>query len=332
MQNDTPEFFLVINYVIRGMRAVSKLRATKTVQAEYPGLEIEPLLRNTNALMSKMYYVVDSFGLGTGNDHIGTCINYADLLPLRRQFIDELVASVLRFVYSIDQQRRILADLAQTRDEDSAHHHLLMRAQDKFRKDQLKGQFSELLIFNLLQHFFRAAPLLRKMRLTTSPTVERHGADAIHISKEDEKYILYIAECKTYNRKTNSFRDAFRDALKDVVVHYEQHLSELNLYIYEDFIPAELESLARDYREGRFTNVEVRLVCMVSYGSDVCNIGTCRAEVLDNIMNSIRLEINELPKTFLSSVPRALLPRMHYILFPIQEMDELLGIFKRRLG
>lgn len=295
-------------------------------------IDIESLLANTRSLAQKMHYIIDDFNLKPANSHIGTCINYSDLLPMSEDFVRELIATVLRFVYSLDEQKRIRGELSVDRDEDNAFQILVMKAQDKFRKNQIKGQFSELLIFNLLQHHFRAAPLLRKMRLTTNPNLERNGADAIHIAKENDKYILYIAECKTYNRQRYAFRDAFKDAIKDIVLHYHDHRNELYLYNYEDFIPDELRTLATDYQEGRIDNVEVRLVCMVSYNDQSCANGTCRSEILNEAINSIRNEIALLPNNFFADIPAILQPRLYYILFPIKEMDKILESFNRRLG
>jgi len=45
---------------------------------------------------------------------------------------------------------------------------LLDKTWNKFRGSSLQGQFSELPLCNLLQHYFRAAPLPRNMPITTS--------------------------------------------------------------------------------------------------------------------------------------------------------------------
>jgi hypothetical protein len=296
-------------------------------------IDIDSLLFETKAFMRKMHFVKEDFGLKPYKSHIGTCINYSDLVEMSDDFIKEMLASILRFVYSPEKQLQIKNELElEGRDKDSAFSMLLMRAKDKFRKCEVKGQFSELLIFNLLQHHFKAIPILRKMPITTNPAMERFGADAIHIGKTNNKLTLYIAECKTYDRKKDAFKNAFKDAVTDVIMHYREHRNELNLYIFEDFIPKELEQLVRDYISGQINNLEVQLVCMVSYRNELCINGSCKDDLLEGSISNIREQAKLINDQFFNTIPGNLIGRLNYILFPINDMDNLLNKFMRGLN
>ncbi len=295
-------------------------------------LDIESLLAKTDAFINTMYYVKDSFGLIPNKEHIGTCINFADLMEMREEFIKELVATTVKYVYSKDQQNKIKRQLMdEGRDESDAAMMLAMRVREKFRKDDLKGQFSELLLFNLLQYHFKAIPLLRKMSITTNPNLERNGADAIHIAKVDEGYVLYLGEAKTYDRKQYGLSNAIRDSLESIIEHYNSHRKEINLYIFEDFIPAEIEDIAKKYLRGKI-NLEVHLVCMVSYDIKDDISGSNRRENLNNIIECIKAESKRIHSTTFKKIPINLHPRLNYIIFPVKEMDKLLSDFKKRLG
>lgn len=298
-------------------------------------VDTEKLLANTQAFIDTMYVVREDFSLIPSKEHIGTCINYSDLIEMREEFIEELTHTVTQFVYSKGTQEKLIDQFSQSRDQTAAHSKLIKRAKSKFRTTYLQGQFSELLLFNLLQHYFKAAPLLRKMPITTNTQMERNGADAIHISHVNNKYLLYIGEAKTYNPKNKKgLKSAINDAVKDVIhKHYKNHRKELDLYIYEDFIPKELEKVAEDYKEGRLQNIEVHLVCIVAYDIKKTITGMTREEILEQIIDDIRVETKNIKetKTF-KEIPKAIVPRLNFIIFPIQEMDNLIMLFKKELG
>src|SRR5579863_2901488 len=171
-----------------------------------PTSTIEDLLVSTEAFIKTMHAVRDIFSFEPTKQHIATCINYADLQEMRNSFIREMKNMINSFVYSAVKQQSLIEAFSDGRDLAGAYTELHQRACDKFRTSSLKGQFSELLLCNLLQHYFRAAPLLRKMPITTNPQVERHGADAIHVGENAGKRILYLGEAKTFHREF-SFRD-----------------------------------------------------------------------------------------------------------------------------
>jgi hypothetical protein len=307
--------------------------AREIMEVVWEKIDFESLLTDTKTLLEKMFYVRESFDLLPDHEHIGTCIGYSDLLELDKEFINELTNRIINFVYSKENVAAIIKKLKdEGRDEPQAYSELLRRSHAKFRKGNLKGQFSELLIFNLLQHHFKAVPVLRKMKITTNPTVERHGADAIHLAKDGKKLKLFLAECKTYDAKEKNFQNAFHDSLNDIVLHYSEHRSELDLYNFEEFIPEPLEKITRDYLEGKLDNIEVNLVCMVSYRNEGSASGSNKTELLDSVIESLRTSAKKINKALLAKkIPDNLMPRIHYVFFPINDVEGLLEKFGERL-
>lgn len=297
-------------------------------------IDIEALLAKTDAFVNTMHAVRDVFDLVPAKEHIGTCINYVDLQEMRTEFVAELVNTAITYVYSPARQQQLCAELvAAGRDESAAWIALLRRSRSKFRPGNLRGQFSELLLFNLLQHYFRAAPLIRKMPITTNPALERNGADAIHVAVVNGQYRLYIGEAKTYARKKDSLKDALTDGIKDVLDHYLQHRNELSLYTFEDFLPPELEAVARSYQDGTLHGVEVHLVCIATYEEDRPIVGNDRDALLQCTIEAIRAETSRVKNaSVFARIPTPILPRLSYILFPTKRMDELITAFETELG
>ncbi|WP_080831874.1 HamA C-terminal domain-containing protein [Cohnella massiliensis] len=302
-------------------------------QAHLKPIDLDSLLSNTEAFLNTMYYVkTDQFALVPRKEHIATCINYSDLIEMRDEFVNELVSTIIQYVYSTEKQNKLLQQFtAQGRDISAAYMKIRKLAQSKFRQTDLKGQFSELLLYNLLQYHFKAVPILRKMPITTNPNLERNGADALHIALENGKYVIYLGEAKTYDRKSYGLNQALRDSLSSIVEHYNAHRKELNLYIYEDFLPKELESIAEAYLQGSL-NLEVRLICMVTYDNKNSLTGSNREELIESTIQSIQKDIKSINIQSYDALPKYLYPRISYIIFPVNKLNDLLTDFKKELG
>lgn len=312
-------------------------------------IDDEELVRETKTFIDSMYAVEEDFALNTPGKQIGTCINYRDLKEMRDSFISELILTVTDYVYSRSKQSTLLTDFLSNRSPAAASHKLIEHSKSKFRRPQqlsathnegeetktslLQGQFSELLLFNLLKFYFKAIPFCRKMPITTNIKMERNGADAIHLATQNENYKLYIGEAKTYNRKNGSLKNALEDSIYDVInKHYENIENELNLYTY-DFLPEEYKNLARDFTEGRLENFEMHLVCIVTYDLKKETKGMNRQEKLDDIINDIR-EQTKRAKTWkiFKNIPDDLKPRLNYIIFPVNKMNDLIDKFEKKIG
>jgi len=295
-------------------------------------LNIEALLTETTAFLQTMYAVQEDFSIVPAKKHIATCINYVDLEEMRDDFVEELVGTLVPFVYSTEKREEIIAKFRKGRTEDGARDKLRRHCLKKFRQYSSQGQFSELLLCNLLQHYFRAAPLVRKYPITTNPEVERNGADAIHIARENDKILLYLGEAKTYY-PVGGLRTALREGVSDIVhKHYKNLRNELNLYVYESFVPPELEQAALDFQEGRLVNAEVHLVCIVAYDLAEPAKGN-RQERLDGTIRSVRDALKGISDTpTLKGIDADLLPRLNYIFFPVRELKTLVELFRKQLG
>jgi len=295
-------------------------------------IKLEPLLTKTEAFINTIHYVYDDFTLIPNKDHIGTIINYADIQQMRNDFVEEMINSVLNYVYSEKKQNETIDKfINEGRNQSAAYSKLIIKAKQKFRSEYIKGQFSELLLFNLLQHHFKAVPLLRKMPITTNPKLERNGADAFHISCQKGKYILYLGEAKTYSGK-DSLKTGLRNSISSVLENYDNHRNELNLYTYEDFIPPELEIIVDNYINGKLKDIEIHLVCMVSYENIEKVVGACRDELIKSEIDSIYRVTKKLKSEMFNDIPVKLLPRINYIIFSINDMNNLLELFKVNLG
>lgn len=300
--------------------------------------DVEKLKTATGALMDHVYHLQHPFGLKPKKDHTGVCINYVDLKEFRDEFLEELVNTIVAWVYSQAKVKKLMKEYQADPDRDlmNAINKITADCFSKFRERDgrdvfIQGQFGELLLFNLMQHFFNAVPLLRKLPIKTSPKMEVNGADAIHYAFDGTKHLFYLGESKCYY-SASSFAKAVDSAIESMVTTYNAHTKELKMYLYDDFLDNKLIQIAKDYKKGKLPNPEVELVCIIAYQESKRPKLTSEAEIKKQIMDMIEDRCAKLDPAVFDKIPKHLRPRFHFILFPMWEMKQLLEDFQKLIG
>ncbi|MDO3641266.1 DUF1837 domain-containing protein [Mucilaginibacter sp. L3T2-6] len=288
--------------------------------------------------MNHVYWVRQEFDVVPKKEHVASCINYVDLQEYRDEFCEELVNTIPEWIYSNQKAAKIVDMMVaeEGRSDRNAQSALRTVTFQKFKNSVteevfLQGQFGELILFNLLQVFFDAVPLLRKMPITSSANMERFGADAIHYNFEGGTHLIYIGEAKAYS-SSYKFNKAFEEALCSIRDNYKNHRTELKLYIYDDFLDEELVPVAKAYKQGKLSPVEVHLVSIILYNETDKVIGANETEKKASIMKIVTDRTGKIDKNLFDGIAPELLPRFNYIFFPLWEMAELLKSFQRLIG
>jgi hypothetical protein len=299
--------------------------------------DIDNLTACTQMFMNHVHWVKQSFNLLPDRQHYGTCINYVDLQEYREQFCKELVNTIPEWVYSQTKAAAVLNTMiAEGRSPLNAQTALTTLTFEKFRNRDgrelfLQGQFGELLLFNFLQSFFSAIPLLRKMPITTSVEMERFGADAIHYSEKDGKNLFFLGEAKTYSSKYK-FNTALKDAIESIIKTYGNHRKELGMYVYDSFINDNLIDIATEYKNGTLQNVEVHLVSIITYCENKPLTKTSEKQIKEDIIKIISERSKETERKLFDAIEAGLHPRFNYIILPVWELDELIKDFQKLIG
>lgn len=297
----------------------------------------EKLIIN-DALFKNIFVVNQEFDiLPNDKKHYGAAIDYLDIKELRSEFVNELIDSIVDWVYSSEKYEE-LKDIAKRKgkSERAANSEVIMKARNKFRKSEdpnellIQGQLGELLLFHFIQRFMEAVPLLRKMKITTSTKHERFGADAIHYKKENDRDIFILGEAKTYT-SDYKFNRAFEDALESIINTYNKHLEELGLYVHEDFLDQDLDEIAELYLSNSLENPEVHLVSIVVYNEKKEINLTSKNEIHQQIIDIIEEKYKNFDKAKLDLKNNAILKRITYIVFPIWDLKDLALDFQNRI-
>lgn len=292
----------------------------------------EQYLTHTDKLINQIYWFYEDLDLQPKRKHRGLSINYSDIKERRTDFLNELVNTVVSWVYNKNKSKKLLdTRFAETGDIGNASSFLTNLAYKKFRPGHPQGQFGELLLFNLIQHYYKAVPILRKQRITTSTGHERFGADAIHYKNEDNKNIIFLGESKCY-KSDYQFNKAFETSLKSIADSFTKLDEELDLYLYDDFLEPQLQDIVKNYKDGSLENVQFELVCLIAYNETNKISGDCEDSIKENIKSVIKDRCSKFDNLKFNGIEPNLLKRINYIVFPIWELDKLLDDFQNKVG
>lgn len=297
----------------------------------------EELLIDCKSLFRNLYVIEQEFEIIPKGNHFGISILATDLVERRQDFIDELVCTVVDWVFSRAEQNRFFAE--KLSEGDTWGHiagKLVGSAKKRFRTtsdpDLIKGQFGELILFCCLQHLFKAVPLLRKMPITTNPKLERNGADAIHYRMENGIHWFYLGESKCY-AQNYGFSKALEASIDSILNEHSVHMGEIELYRECGFTDPGLTEIARLYKANQLPNAKVRLICQVIYNEnkliDPTEASLDLGEYAKNIIEERFASFSN--DKILSFGKPALIQRITYVIFPVRDLEDLLKLFTATL-
>lgn len=291
-------------------------------------MKYDHLLSNTNSLMNQMFWFQQTISKPQAASHRGVAIKYVDLKNMEQSFIRELKSTAMSWVYSKKKYNQLLQDELPKRGGDfmNVQSYLQQVADQKFRKGCPQGQFGELLLFNFIQHFFKAPPLLRKMQLTTNPAVERHGADAIHYRETDNVQLFILGESKCYESKYK-FNAALKASIESIITSFNNIENELILYQLDDFIEPELQEVATDLKDGKLSGARFELVCLVAYEENKDIDASSEQQIKANIEACITERWARVADDIYDGIRASVIERINYVVFPVWGLEALLKEF-----
>lgn len=298
--------------------------------------DIKTRLINNDALFKNIYVVEQQFDIvPEDRKHYGAAVSYQDIMELRSDFLEQLIDTVVDWVYSSEKYADLKAKFIESgKSEGAAASQVVRKAKEKFRRGDdkllIQGQLGELLLFHFIQRFKGAVPLLRKMSITTSAEHERYGADAIHYKIENGKNVIVLGEAKAYT-SDYQFSSAFKKAIDSILDTYKKFRSELGLYLHEDFLDKDMDIIAEGILENTLPNVEVELVSLILYSETKTISGTNEVEIKEQIKNIIQNRYKAFDNEKIPIKDNPILRRITYIVFPIWKFEELATEFQNML-
>ena len=295
----------------------------------------ERIIRN-DALFSNIFVFQQHFDIVPDKEHFGASIAYQDIHDLRDDFIKELIDTVADWVYNAKKFDDMKKAFSVYKTERAAAAEVIRKAKAKFRlgrkgKILSQGQIGELLLFHFIQRVLGAVPILRKMPITTSPNLERFGADAIHYKVVNGRHHMVLGEAKAYTSKY-SFNEAMEDAITSILSSYDNLWNEVHLYLHEDFLDPEMDEIAELFLNKKLKPVQIDLVCLILYNETVKINETNEEDIKSQILQIIEKRYGAFDNRKINIGENQILNRITYIVFPVWKFDELAGEFEKQMG
>ncbi len=192
--------------------------------------KLTPQIKNISEVKGIFREHSISFKLGSG-ESVQTLLIY---LPYNNGKTDvtsvfEIVKSSLmaNFVFRHSEIEKKLGFKSNDSSED-----LFKKAVRKLSQHTAQGELGELILFTLLDVYFKAPKILSKISMKTSRRMPVFGADAVHAQFKDGSLRLYIGESKLHG----SFNTAVSKATKSIAKSTTSYTDEWDLIeSYLDF-------------------------------------------------------------------------------------------------
>lgn len=292
-------------------------------------------LIDNDSLFKNLYIFHRRFDiLPSDKEHIGSSIAYEDINELRDEFIEELIGSMIDWVYCSEKYDSLLQQsINDGRSESAAAYHIRNKAIRKFRKDIVDNmssayrQIAELVLFHFIQRFIRAVPILRKENIYKNSNCEYISSDAIHYKYEEDANIIVLGQSIIFDNSYN-FKQAFEKSLDLAVDKHRSLRRDLNLYTYENFLDKEMIKIAESYLNKTMENTKVNLVNIVIYNENQTLNITEEEDIRIQVESLIEQRYKDFNNDVIDSKNSPILKRITYIILPIWELEELVKIFQ----
>lgn len=142
----------------------------------------------------------------------------------------------------------------------------------------------------------------------------------------DSKPVIYLGEAKTYTSKYQ-FATALEAAIDSISKTHANWLTELDLYVYDEFIDEPLRAVARDVKRGKI-DFQVQLVSVISYTETTSVTGADSAEIIASLEKIVKGRVGAIKKELFESHNEHLLARMHFFFLPFWDLESLLEEFE----
>lgn len=302
-----------------------------------------PLKSNTNslidndALFKHIHIIKQKFNIiPADKEHIGASIEYEDISELRDDFLQELIYTIVNWVYSSEKYEKLKQNsIIKGKTEQAASVEIYNKARSKFRRREneniiAQGQIAELLLFHFIQRYLGAIPLLRKENIQNIKSSDSTSANVIHYKNENDENIIVLGSAKSFTSKYK-FKDAFEESLDSILNAYKNHKNEIELYIHEDFLDKGMKLIAESYINRTMEKPKVYLVDFIMYNEIQELSLTDEDDIRNQIDSIIKERYNEFEDKNIDIKKNAILNRIIYILFPVWEIEKLAELFQEFL-
>ncbi len=251
----------------------------------------------------------------------GVC-DHSDIFRLIKQNI------LTNFVLSCSEIERKLSI-----SREKAPEKLFEKAVRKLSKHTAQGELGELLLFTLLDVYFKAPKILSKISLKTNRKMPVFGADAVHAQYKNGALRLYLGESKLH-KKFPSAATAAAKSISTALEKYEEDFDVIDSHIdfpeMEDEVRCELLELLDPFDENNDSIPDIL--------HSPCFIGFAKPSVFADDEEVYKQQYIALAKEYIGSFYTKLvkegnkIEKTALILLPFSSLNDLVNEFISYMG
>ncbi len=307
--------------------------------------ELDNLVQNLHSFVITKDEIDEVLGQ---EDVKGVCIKLDRHQPLEDPYFDQIIYHILpKFIFSQHEYEKKkeefknpegkLKDVARDQlrinttapvVQQSDKKEKIISEEDK-RKNKtilIRGQYGEMILFALLTYYFKAPPIVKLTRQNINDRFEVIGADALHISSNNDIPLLYIGESKC----TENLKDGIKDGIKSVLKIYDDLINQNVLYTrYENHRSIEFDSLYEKFLKNDFSG-DIETVNLIICSADDIDF---KKDTEENYTQIKQWVIEAIKKSRPSDMDNKKynIDKFHFIIFPIKEFNNHLEKTAKKL-
>lgn len=295
-------------------------------------------LINNESLFKNLHVLHKNFDISPSDrKHIGSSITYEDTNELREDFLDELLDTMIDWVYCSEKYDELVQQsMNEGRSKANASQSVVKKIEKKFRRDIVEKrtsayrQITELILFHFIQRFMGAVPLLRKENIYSGNDCECICSNAVHYKYESNKNVIVLGNSIIF-KNTCSFGQNFEKSLDIVIDKYKNIRKDLYLYTYENFLSKEMIEIAESYLSKNMKDININLVNIVIYNEEQMLNMTDEEDIKMQIESLIENRYKDFNNNIIDTKDSSAVKRITYIIFPIWELEELIKLFQDKI-
>lgn len=315
---------------------LEKIKSLYNVDLPLVTKEKERIIKN-DSLFKCVHVIQQEFDIIPNSKcHFGASIEYKDIQEVRESFLEELIDTMINWVYSSEKYEEILKKIVDNgKSEMAACSQIHNKVHKQFRRENDEelsalGQIGELLLSHFIQRYLKAVPILRKEEIRVTSNSDSICKNAIHYKKENDKNIIILGEAKCYTSKY-SFNEAFKESIDSIISTYKNYESEKELYVHEDFLDKDMNEIAETYINGTMIKPQVNLVSITIYNEDKELDIVDEDEIRKQIDTIIEERYSKFNNDYIDIRKYPILNRITYIIFPVWKIEELVKEYEELL-
>lgn len=200
---------------------------------------LQPQLENAEEIRNILREHQVSYELPDGRK-VETLLVYLPIeagVSCHAEFFEKVKDGILyNFVFSCNE----IEKKAGIKNDETAQA-IFEKAIRKLSQHTAKGELGELILFTLLDVYFRAPKILSKISFKTSRKMPVYGADAVHGQFHNGQFKLYLGESKLYKDFKSAANDA-ASSIKTAKLKYEEEFDLLDSHMDFPNMSEDLES------------------------------------------------------------------------------------------